>query len=74
MPSARRLCLTGQPLLIVLLWLLPTLVYANLVTLLYFALHFDSIVSKLGGDSISREGCRQTVVLGATRDGAALLI
>lgn len=36
-------------LLVVLLWLLPTLMYANLVTLLYFALHFDSIVAKLSG-------------------------
>ena len=35
-------------LLAVLLWLLPTLVFANQLTLLYFALHFDSIVAKLG--------------------------
>lgn len=32
---------------IVLLWLLPTLIYANLAVLLYFAIHFDSIAAKL---------------------------
>lgn len=31
--------------LIVLLWLLPTLIYANLSILLYVALNYDSIVS-----------------------------
>ena len=31
-------------LLIVLLWLLPMLVFANLATLLYFAVHFDQLV------------------------------
>jgi hypothetical protein len=29
---------------VVLLWLLPVLAFANLATLLYLALHFDSIV------------------------------
>jgi hypothetical protein len=32
--------------LVVLLWLLPALAFANLVTLLYFAIHFDEIVAK----------------------------
>ncbi len=31
----------------VVLWLLPTLAFANLATLLYFAVHFESIVSRL---------------------------
>jgi hypothetical protein len=35
--------------LVTLLWLLPTLAFANLATLLYFALHFDEIVAKLLG-------------------------
>jgi hypothetical protein len=30
---------------VVLLWLLPTLLFANLATLLYFAIHFDEIVA-----------------------------
>ena len=30
----------------VILWLLPTLAFGNLSILLYFAIHFDSIVSK----------------------------
>lgn len=34
-------------LLVVALWFLPILLFANLATLLYFAIHFDSIVSKL---------------------------
>jgi hypothetical protein len=34
-------------LLVVGLWLLPTLAFANLATLLYFAIHFDEIVAKL---------------------------
>jgi hypothetical protein len=32
-----------------LLWLLPMLAFANLATLLYFALHFDSIVAHFVG-------------------------
>ena len=31
----------------VLLWLIPTLVFANLAMLLYFAIHFDAIADKL---------------------------
>jgi hypothetical protein len=31
---------------IMLLWLIPCLIYANLVTLLYFAVFFDSFVAK----------------------------
>ena len=34
-------------LLVALLWLVPTLIYANLAVLLYLALNFESIVSKL---------------------------
>lgn len=33
--------------LIALLWLVPILIYANLVVLLYFAINFESIVTKL---------------------------
>ncbi|MEM7532224.1 MAG: hypothetical protein AAF639_08610 [Chloroflexota bacterium] len=33
--------------LAVALWLLPSLAFANLSILLYFAIHFESIVSKL---------------------------
>ena len=33
-------------LLVVLLWLLPVLAFANLATLLYLAIHYDSIVAK----------------------------
>ena len=36
-------------LLVALIWLVPVLIYANLVFLLYFALHFDDIVTKLLG-------------------------
>ncbi len=32
--------------LVTLLWLLPTLAFANLATLLYFAIHFDQIVGR----------------------------
>jgi len=32
--------------LVVLLWLLPTLFFANLATLLYFAVHYDAIVAR----------------------------
>jgi hypothetical protein len=32
--------------LVVLLWLVPVLAFANLATLLYFALHFDQIVAR----------------------------
>jgi len=32
---------------VVLLWLLPTLIYANLAALLYVAINFDSIAMKL---------------------------
>ena len=35
--------------LVVLIWLLPTLIYANLVVLLYLAINFDGIVMKLLG-------------------------
>lgn len=35
--------------LIVLLWLVPTLIYANLAILLYVAINFDSIAMKLLG-------------------------
>ncbi len=35
--------------LVALLWLVPTLIYANLVVLLYLAINFDSIVTKLLG-------------------------
>jgi len=31
---------------VVLLWLLPTLAFANLATLLYFAIHYDAIVAR----------------------------
>jgi hypothetical protein len=31
----------------VLIWILPVLIYANQVTLLYFAVNFDSIVARL---------------------------
>ena len=31
----------------VLLWLIPTLIFANLAILLYFAIHFDVIADKL---------------------------
>ena len=34
---------------VVLIWLLPTLIYANLTILLYVALHFDEIAYKLLG-------------------------
>ena len=34
---------------VALLWLAPTLIYANLVILLYVAIHFDSLVTKLMG-------------------------
>lgn len=36
-------------LLVALVWLVPVLIYANLVFLLYFALQFDDIVTKLLG-------------------------
>jgi len=32
---------------VALLWLIPTLIYANLVILLYFALHIEAIATKL---------------------------
>ncbi len=35
--------------LVALLWLVPTLIYANLVVLLYVAINFESIVTKLLG-------------------------
>ena len=34
---------------VALLWLVPTLIYANLVILLYIAINFDDIVTKLLG-------------------------
>ena len=39
----------NEGLLVALLWLVPTLIYANLVVLLYVAINFDSIVTKLLG-------------------------
>ena len=35
--------------LVALIWLVPILIYANLVVLLYLAINFDSIVTKLLG-------------------------
>jgi len=35
--------------LVVLLWLLPTIAFVNLATLLYFAIHYDSIVARFVG-------------------------
>ena len=35
--------------LVTLLWLVPILIYANLVVLLYIAINFESIVTKLLG-------------------------
>ncbi len=35
--------------LVALIWLVPVLIYANLVVLLYLAINFDSIVTKLLG-------------------------
>ena len=32
--------------LVLLLWLVPTILFGNLATLLYLAIHFDSIVAK----------------------------
>jgi len=32
--------------LVVLLWLLPVLAFANLATLLYLAIHYDSLIGK----------------------------
>ena len=39
----------NEGLAVALLWLVPTLIYANLVILLYIAINFDSIVTKLVG-------------------------
>lgn len=39
----------NEGVLVALLWLVPTLIYANLVVLLYLAINFDSIVTKLLG-------------------------
>ncbi len=39
----------NEGLLVALVWLIPLLVYANLVMLLYIALHFEGIVLKLLG-------------------------
>lgn len=39
----------NEGLAVALLWLAPTLIYANLVILLYVAIHFDSLVTKLAG-------------------------
>lgn len=36
-------------LLVVALWLVPVVVYANLATLLYVAIHFDSLVARFIG-------------------------
>ncbi|MCU0446730.1 MAG: hypothetical protein MUE85_17625 [Microscillaceae bacterium] len=35
-----------QGLWVMLLWLVPCLIYANIVTLFYFAVHFDSLVAR----------------------------
>ncbi len=35
--------------LVAVIWLLPILIYANLVVLLYFAINFDTFVTKLLG-------------------------
>lgn len=35
--------------LVAAIWLIPILIYANLIVLLYFAMNFDSIVTKLLG-------------------------
>jgi len=40
---------------ILLFWLVPTLIYANLTTLLYFALNYDEIVAKLGGAALASQ-------------------
>ena len=37
----------NEGLLVALLWLVPILIYANLVVLLYIAINFDTIVAKL---------------------------
>ncbi len=39
----------NEGMLVALIWLVPILIYANLVVLLYLAIHFDSIVTKLLG-------------------------
>lgn len=36
-----------QGALVALLWLVPIIVYANMATLLYLAIHYDAIVAKL---------------------------
>ncbi|MCA9541720.1 MAG: hypothetical protein KC620_22640 [Myxococcales bacterium] len=38
----------GSPLTL-LIWLAPLIIYANLTTLLYLAIHYDQIVDKLSG-------------------------
>jgi hypothetical protein len=35
--------------LALLLWLVPILAFANLATLLYFAIHYDSLVARFLG-------------------------
>lgn len=39
----------NEGLVVALVWLVPTLIYANLAILLYVAINFDSIVTKLLG-------------------------
>ncbi len=39
----------NEGVLVALVWLVPTLIYANLVILLYVAINFDSIVMRLLG-------------------------
>ncbi len=39
----------NEGLVVALVWLLPTVVFANLAILLYIAINFDSIVTKLLG-------------------------
>ena len=41
--------LNEQSVMIVLLWLIPTVAFGNLATLLYVALRYDSIVAKFIG-------------------------
>jgi hypothetical protein len=40
------ICLHSGSALVLLLWLAPILAFANLATLLYFAIHYDSLVAR----------------------------
>jgi hypothetical protein len=44
--SAFLIYLHSGSVLVVLLWLVPLIAFANLATLLYFAINYDSIVAK----------------------------